>query len=55
MAVNLTENAAKHVTTMLEKRGGGIGLRVSTRKSGCTGYAYEVDYDDGIEIGRAHV
>ena len=49
MAVNLTENAAKHVTTMLEKRGGGIGLRVSTRKSGCTGYAYEVDYADGIE------
>ena len=51
MAVILTENAADHVKSMLEKRGGGIGLRVSTRKSGCTGYAYEVDYAEAIEEG----
>ena len=49
MAVNLTENAASHVKTMLQKRGGGMGLRVATRKSGCTGYAYEVDYADSTE------
>lgn len=46
MAVTLTENAAKHVKSMLKKRGSGIGLRVSTQKSGCTGYAYTVDYAD---------
>lgn len=48
MAVNLTENAVRHVKNMLEKRGGGIGLRIATRKSGCTGYAYEVDYADTV-------
>jgi iron-sulfur cluster assembly protein len=31
---------------MLEKRGEGFGLRVGMRVSGCTGYAYTVDYVD---------
>ncbi len=48
MAVALTENAAKHVTTMLQKRGNGVGLRLGTRKSGCSGFAYVVDYADAI-------
>jgi iron-sulfur cluster assembly protein len=51
MAVTLTESAARHVVGMLEKRGRGVGLRVGTRKSGCTGYAYDVDYADGIGDG----
>jgi iron-sulfur cluster assembly protein len=51
MAVTLTESAARHVAGMLEKRGRGVGLRVGTRKSGCTGYAYDVDYADGIGDG----
>ena len=49
MAVNLTENAATHIKTMLQKRADAIGLRVSTRKSGCTGYAYDIDYADSID------
>ncbi len=48
MAVALTENAAKHITAMLHKRGSGIGLRLGTRKSGCSGFAYVVDYADAI-------
>jgi iron-sulfur cluster assembly protein len=51
MAVTLTESAARHVAGMLEKRGRGVGLRVGTRKSGCTGYAYDVDYADGVDDG----
>jgi len=51
MAVTLTESAARHVAGMLEKRGQGLGLRVGTRKSGCSGYAYQVDYADAIEAG----
>ena len=39
MAIELTEAAARHVQSMLEKRGTGIGLRLGTRKSGCTGFA----------------
>lgn len=49
MAVTLTEAAAKHVAGMLDKRGQGLGLRVGTRKSGCTGFAYDVDYADRVE------
>jgi iron-sulfur cluster assembly protein len=48
MAVTLTEAAARHVAGMLDKRGHGVGLRVGTRKSGCTGYAYDVDYADEV-------
>ena len=51
MSVTLTENAAKHVEKMLQQRGNGIGLRLSTRKSGCSGYAYEVDYADEVVEG----
>lgn len=48
MAVQLTESAANHVESMLGKRGSGIGLRLGTRKSGCTGFAYVVDYADEV-------
>ena len=33
---------------MLHKRGRGLGLRIGTKKSGCSGYAYDVDYADEI-------
>ena len=48
MAIQLTEAAAAHVIQQLAKRGKGEGLRVGTKKSGCTGYAYTVDYADEI-------
>ncbi len=46
MAVELTSNAANHVQAMLAKRGHGLGLRLATRKSGCSGFAYVVEYAD---------
>ena len=49
MAVLLTQAAANRVTTMLEKRGSGIGLRLGTKTSGCSGFAYVVDYADSVE------
>ena len=58
MAVTLTESAARPVAGLLEKRGHGVGLRVGTKKSGCTGYAYEVDYandiGDGDQVFESH-
>jgi iron-sulfur cluster assembly protein len=48
MAVTLTESASGRVREMLQKRGHGEGLRVSTKVSGCAGFAYEVDYADEI-------
>lgn len=49
MAVTLTEAAARHVRTCLEKRGKGIGLRLGVRPSGCSGMAYTVEYADAVE------
>ena len=50
MSIQLTEKAAQRVVTMLEKRGHGIGLRIATKPSGCSGFAYQVDYAD--ELGE---
>ncbi|MDG6778449.1 iron-sulfur cluster assembly accessory protein [Thiomicrorhabdus sp. zzn3] len=49
MAVTLTEAAAQRVKTMIAKRGSGVGLRVSTKVSGCAGFSYVVDYADEIQ------
>lgn len=47
MAIQLTENAAKHVQKMLNEQHG-IGLRLGTKKSGCTGFAYVVEYAEAV-------
>ncbi|HET7922584.1 MAG TPA: iron-sulfur cluster assembly protein IscA [Gammaproteobacteria bacterium] len=46
MAITLTDAAARRVTSYLEKRGSGLGLRLGIRKTGCSGFAYDVDYAD---------
>lgn len=48
MALQLTESAAKRIQQQIGKRGSGLGLRVGVRKSGCSGYAYTMDYADSI-------
>lgn len=51
MAIHLTAAAVDRVRTMLSKRGHGIGLYLATKVSGCTGFAYVVDYADEIKEG----
>ena len=48
MAVSLTQPAAERVRTHLEARGKGVGLRVGIKKTGCSGYAYVINYADDI-------
>jgi len=48
MAILLTEAAANQVITCLDTRGKGIGLRVGVKKTGCSGYAYVVNYADEV-------
>lgn len=48
MSVQLTESAARRITQQLRQRGAGIGLRVGVKKSGCSGYAYTMDYADAV-------
>jgi iron-sulfur cluster assembly protein len=51
MAVSLTQSAASRVRSFLEKRGHGVGLRIGVRRTGCSGYAYTIDYADKIDAG----
>src|SRR5689334_23450763 len=46
MAISLTESAANRVKTFLATRGRGIGLRLGVRKTGCSGFAYVINYAD---------
>ena len=46
MGISLTESAATRVKTFLAARGHGIGLRLSVRKTGCSGFAYVINYAD---------
>lgn len=48
MSIELTERAAEHVRKMLQQRPQAQGLRLGIRKSGCSGFAYVVDYADEI-------
>ena len=51
MAIVLTENAAERVRGYLQRRGHGVGLRLGIKKTGCSGYAYVIDYADAIDPG----
>jgi iron-sulfur cluster assembly protein len=49
MAITMTAAAAERVKTFLEKRGGGVGLRLGVKTTGCSGMAYVMEYADSIE------
>ncbi len=49
MAISLTESAATRVKTFLLSRGRGAGLRLSVRKTGCSGFAYVINYADDVD------
>jgi iron-sulfur cluster assembly protein len=48
MEVLFTESAARQIKKQLEKRGTGVGLKLGVKKSGCSGYAYTLDYSDAV-------
>ena len=48
MSVSLTPSAAERVRSFLEKRGSGVGLRLGVKKTGCSGFAYVVNYADAV-------
>jgi len=48
MSVTVTESAASQIKKQLEKRGNGLGLKLAVKKSGCSGYAYVLDYADSL-------
>ena len=46
MAISLTPSAADRVRNFLAARGHGVGLRLGVRKTGCSGFAYVINYAD---------
>jgi len=49
MSISLSDSAIERVRSYLDRRGHGVGLRIGIRKTGCSGYAYIIDYADAIE------
>ena len=53
MAIDLTQSAAARIKEQLNSRGNGVGLRVSVKATGCSGYGYVMDYADDIAANDA--
>jgi len=50
MTITFTPAVAQHIEKSLAKRGHGVGLRLSIKTSGCSGYAYVVDFADSVQL-----
>jgi iron-sulfur cluster assembly protein len=48
MSISLTDKAASRVRDYLARNNQALGLRLGVKKTGCSGYAYTVDYADAI-------
>lgn len=48
MTIKVTEKAARQIEKQLAKRGRGLGLKLAVKKSGCSGFAYLLDYADDL-------
>jgi iron-sulfur cluster assembly protein len=46
MKLDLTEKAIQRFTEQLEQRGKGIGIIVGVKQTGCSGYAYTLEFAD---------
>lgn len=46
MTVHITKIAAENIAKQLVKRGKGIGIRLGVKDSGCSGFAYVLEYVD---------
>ena len=51
MAVTLSPAAADRVRSFLAARGHGVGLRLGIKRTGCSGYAYVVNYAEDVAPG----
>lgn len=54
MSISVTPKAALQIQKALAKRGGGVGLRVAVKTSGCSGYAYALEFADAAAAEDLH-
>ena len=52
--LNITPAAAQQIRHVLDERGQGLGLRVSVKPSGCSGYSYVLDFADTVSDEEVH-
>ena len=50
MAISLTASAAERVRNFLASRAQTIGLRLGVRKTGCSGFAYVINYAEDTRV-----
>jgi iron-sulfur cluster assembly protein len=51
MTISLSDKAATRVRDYLSRNHQAVGLRLGVKKTGCSGYAYTVDYADAVDAG----
>lgn len=49
--ISVTPMAANKIARNLDRRGGGIGIRIGVRTTGCSGLAYVLEYVDELQPG----
>ncbi len=52
--IHFTDAATKHLQDMLDKHQGGVGFRLSIKKTGCSGYAYLPAIIENINADDIH-
>lgn len=53
--ITLTATAAKHMQDALDNRNKGIGMRIGVRTSGCSGFAYMLEFADKMFPGDLEI
>ena len=48
--IQVTDTAAKKIKANLEKRGKGIAIRLGVKTTGCSGFAYFMEYVDELTV-----
>jgi iron-sulfur cluster assembly protein len=49
--IAVTPTAASKIARNLDRRGGGLGIRIGVRTTGCSGLAYVLEYVDDLQPG----
>lgn len=52
--ISLSDAAVAHIKSMLEKNTKGIGFRLSVKKTGCSGFAYQPNIIEKAVEGDIH-
>lgn len=48
MAISMTEAARHHVSSFIDNRGSGVGIRLAVRTTGCSGMGYVLEFADNV-------